>query len=355
MSKRVVIAMSGGVDSSVAAALLVEQGYEVVGMMLRLWNEPGQADDNRCCTPEAMALARRVAAKLDIPFYAIDAQEIFYHSVVEPFIQGYQNGLTPNPCIACNRQVRWDYLLKQAYAIGAEALATGHYARLEQTSLGTWELRKAADSHKDQSYVLHILQQEQLAHALFPLSHHQKSHVREMARQRNLPVADLPDSQDLCFLGGNDYRAFLLRHAPAIFTPGPIQDRSGQHLGEHQGLANYTIGQRKSLGISSPEPLYVLDKDFQRNILVIGKREELGKDSLVASNVNWIAGQPPEDGSIVQVKIRYKAEPAEARLNILPGHRVQAQFTQPLRDITPGQAAVFYTDELCLGGGMIEI
>ena len=354
MPRRVVVAMSGGVDSSVAAALLVEQGYEVIGMMLRLWSEPGCEEDNQCCTPEAMALARRVAARLAIPFYAIDAQDIFYRAVVQAFIQSHQGGETPNPCVACNRLVRWGFLLEQALAIGAEALATGHYARLNKNEAGEWQLRKANDLQKDQSYVLHVLSQEQMAHAIFPLGGYTKPEVRELARQRALPVAERPESQDLCFLGGQDYRDFLIRHAPQIERPGEIIDQAGKKLGQHQGLAGYTIGQRKGLGIAAPAPFYVLRKDFGANALIVGQKSELGQDWLIARDVHWISGRPPSTGQPVQVKIRYKAEPAEAQLTCLAGNRLKASFNHRLRDITPGQAAVFYSGDLCLGGGTIE-
>ena len=258
---RVVVAMSGGVDSSVAAAVLVQQGYEVIGIMMRLWSEPGQEAHNRCCTPDAMAGARRVAAMLDIPFYALDAQQIFHQQVVNYFVDGYGQALTPNPCLTCNRQIRWGFLLEHARSLGAEAMATGHYARTRQTQDGAYELLRAVDASKDQSYILHILDQEQLSRARFPLGYYTKSEVRQIAHDLDLPVAERPDSQDLCFISGGDYRDFLRRHAPEIQSPGAILTRQGERLGQHEGLANYTIGQRKGLGIAAPYPLYVLEKD----------------------------------------------------------------------------------------------
>jgi tRNA-specific 2-thiouridylase len=351
---KVVVAMSGGVDSSVAAALLVEQGYEVIGMMLRLWSEPGAASDNRCCTPDAMAQARRVAAKLGIPFYAIDAQEVFYDVVVDAFIRGYARGDTPNPCLACNRTVRWKFLLERALAFGASFLATGHYARLDAAPGGRIRLLRAVDSSKDQSYVLHVLGQEQLRHALFPLGGYAKPAVRELARTLNLSVASRPDSQDLCFLGRGDYRQFLLRQAPGIAVPGPILTRTGKQLGEHRGLAFYTIGQRKALGVNGPTPLYVLEKDLERNALVVGSQAELGSRELETGPVNWVSGAAPETPFRAQVKVRYKARDAWATITPLEDSRVKVVFDEPVRDITPGQAAVFYVEDEVSGGGIIR-
>ncbi len=255
-SKKVVVAMSGGVNSSVTAALLKNQGYEVIGMMLRLWSEPGSETVNRCCSPDDMALARRVASLLEIPFYAIDAKEPFHDTVVTSFIKGYAQGLTPNPCLICNRQIRWEFLLNRALALGADYLATGHYARLRtpsdhrrSTNNRPIELLRGIDTLKDQSYVLHVLNQEKLAHAMFPLGNYTKIQVRDMALDIGLPVAQRPDSQDLCFLGKGDYRDFLLRNAPEVSNPGPITTITGEQLGQHQGLAFYTIGQRKGLGV----------------------------------------------------------------------------------------------------------
>lgn len=351
---RVVVAMSGGVDSSVAAALLQEQGFEVVGMMMRLWSESGRQDDNRCCTPDAMAQARRVAAQLNLPFYAVDAQQAFYDTVVHTFKDGYTQGITPNPCLACNRSIRWDFLLRRALALGASYMATGHYARVAGDP-GQRRLLRALDNDKDQSYVLHVLGQEQLAHALLPLGEYTKPQVRELARKFGLPVAERPDSQDLCFLGGEDYRDFLRRNVPGIQQPGPILKSDGDEIGEHQGLAFYTIGQRKGLGLSSPRPLYVLAKDTSRNALIVGGVEELGQDELIAGPVHWVSGQAPDKDEVrAQVKIRYTAPLVWGTVTLLPNERIHVRFDQPLRDITPGQAAVLYDGEMCLGGGIIQ-
>lgn len=346
--------MSGGVDSSVAAALLVERGYRVFGLMLRLWNEPGAENDNRCCTPDAMALARRVSARLGIAFYALDVQEVFHSTVVQAFVEGYAQGVTPNPCLICNRHIRWGFLLEHARAMGADLMATGHYARLRTGDDGLVRLLRGVDTAKDQSYVLSILNQEQLAHTLYPVGEYSKPQVRELAHQYNLPVATRADSQDLCFLGKGDYRSFLARNAPGIIKPGPMVDPQGVVVGEHQGLANYTIGQRKGLGLSSAEPLYVIHKDVRSNTLVIGPLEALGQRTLEAVSVNWIAGAAPQGPIQAQVKIRYKAVEVPATVTPLAGERARVEFGQPLRDITPGQRVVFYQDDVCLGGGTIQ-
>jgi tRNA-specific 2-thiouridylase len=351
---KVVVAMSGGVDSSVAAALLKEQGYDVIGMMMRLWSEPGKEDSNRCCTPDSMAMARRVAAKLDIPFYVVDAKEVFRDTVVQYFLDGYAAGGTPNPCLLCNRQIRWTFLLERALALDADFMATGHYVRRRTTVDGRHELLRAVDPSKDQSYVLHVLNQEKLARALFPVGEYPKSEIRKMAEGLNLPVYKRPDSQDLCFLAGEDYRNFIQRNAAEMLVPGEIVRRGGEVLGQHNGLGNYTIGQRKGLGVGSSVPLYVLGKDAATNTLIIGEAEELGTDELTADDVNWLSSVAPTKPFRAEVKIRYTAREAPALVTPLEGGRqVKVRFDAPQRDVTLGQAAVFYHDDLLLGGGII--
>jgi tRNA-specific 2-thiouridylase len=350
---KVVVAMSGGVDSSVAAALLKEQGYDVVGMMLRLWSEPGKEDSNRCCTPDSMAQARRVAAKLDIPFYVIDAKDVFRETVVQYFLDGYARGETPNPCLICNRQIRWTFLLEHGLALGADYMATGHYVRIQKAEGGRMNLLRAIDRSKDQSYVLHVLNQDKLARALFPIGDHPKTEIRAIAEKFGLPTASRKDSQDLCFLAGEDYRNFLRRNAAEILKPGEILTREGRAVGTHTGLANYTIGQRKGLGIASPLPLYVLGKNSVTNTLIVGTQEELGSRDLTARDVNWLSGEVPKGPFRAEVKIRYTAKEAEALVTPMNGNQVQVQFDAPQRDITAGQGAVFFEGDLMLGGGII--
>lgn len=350
---KVVVAMSGGVDSSVAAALLQQQGYEVIGMMLRLWSEPGREASNRCCTPAAMSVARRVAGQLDIPFYAVNAQESFREVVVNYFLDGYAAGGTPNPCLACNRQIRWEFLLNRALALGADYMATGHYVRVTHEAGELVRLFEAVDTHKDQSYVLHVLNQEKLQHALFPLGELTKPEVRAIAAELKLPAATSKESQDLCFLAGQDYRDFLQRYQPQLAQPGAIVDTAGNRVGEHSGLVNYTIGQRKGLGIPAAEPLYVIAKDQTHNELIVGFQNELGASELVTETVNWLSGAAASEPFDAEVKIRYSARKAPARVTPLANGAAAVRFAQPLRDITPGQAAVFYVNGEVLGGGLI--
>lgn len=352
---RVVVAMSGGVDSSVAAALLVEHGYDVVGMMMRLWSEPGSGpatSANRCCTPDQMADARRVASLLDIPFYVLDVQDHFRQTIVQFFIDEHAHGRTPNPCIECNRQIRFTYLLQQALALDAAYLATGHYARVRQTPAG-YQLLTGRDAGKDQSYVLHMLQQRHLAHVLFPIGAYTKDDVRRLAQRYGLPVASKGESQDLCFLGDGDYRRFLSEYDARAARPGPILTQDGVELGRHSGLAFYTIGQRKGLGLSTPEPIFVLRKDAARNALIVGPRAALGRETLAVRQVSWIAGHPPAEPTAVQVKIRYRAQAASATVSDAGHGRARVTFDAPVFGITPGQGAVFYDGDICLGGGII--
>ena len=352
-NQRIVVAMSGGVDSSVAAAILVEQGYDVVGIMLRLWNEPGQESFNRCCTPEAMGLARRVAGQLGIPFYVYDVRETFHQHIVQFFMDGYAQGITPNPCMMCNRHIRFGALLQHAEALDAKYLATGHYARLNRTPDGKTQLLRAVDHSKDQSYVLSILNQNQLAHALFPVGEYTKPEIRALAETFGLPTAQRPDSQDLCFLAGGDYRDFLHRHKPELEVSGPILNTRGEEIGEHTGLAAYTIGQRKGLGLAAPQPLYVLEKNISQNTLIVGTQDELGGDELWTDTVNWVSGEPPTEPFRAEVKIRSTAREALGTITPHATGGATIHFDTPLRDITPGQAAVFFDHDIVLGNGTI--
>ncbi len=354
-AERVVVAMSGGVDSSVAAALLVEQGYEVIGVMMRLWAEvgPGTGSSNKCCSLEAVNDARAVAERLSIPFYLINVERPFKTHVVDFFIEEHAAGRTPNPCLACNRSIRFGYLLDYARGLGAAYLATGHYARVRQDGEGRYQLWRGADPAKDQSYVLHVLGQAELARAMFPAGEYTKPQVRALAAERGLPTAARAESQDLCFVADGDYRRFLRDWAPEISQPGPILDRWGRQLGTHLGLPSYTVGQRSGLGIAAPRPLYVLEVDHARNALVVGPIEELGCSRLRTERVNWVSGRTPAGPLRAGVQIRYHTSPAPALITSLPDGRAEIQFADPLRGAMPGQGAVFYQDDTCLGGGVI--
>ena len=347
-SKKVVAALSGGVDSSVAAALLKQQGYEVIGVTLRLWTDPARQPAS-----DSVAAAQQAAEALKIPLHVVDIAGQFRQEIVQFFLNGYARGVTPNPCVRCNRLVKWGVLLGEAEKLGADYLATGHYARKRQMEDGRWQLLRAVDKSKDQSYVLHVLTQAKLGRAIFPVGEFPKAKIRDLARNLGLPAATRRESQDLCFLAGEDYRDFIRRNAPGIAQPGPILDRQGRHLGEHKGLAYYTIGQRKGLNVPSPVPLYVLAKDPAANSLVVGVEEELGTRTLTAVEVNWIAGEPPARQFHAQVKTRYTAREAPAEIEVLAENRVEVRFEALQRDITPGQAAVFYEEDLLLGGGTI--
>jgi tRNA-specific 2-thiouridylase len=376
--------MSGGVDSSVAAALLKEQGHEVIGIMLRLWSEPGMMDadgveyvvQNKCCSLESVNDARRVANMLDIPFYMVNVEQEFKSTIVDHFYDSYVAGLTPNPCLNCNRHIRFTGLLNRALALEADYLATGHYVRVDDDPItGKRRLRRAVDPDKDQSYVLHVLNQYQLAHACFPLGEYTKPQVRAMAAERGLPVASKAESQEICFVAQNDYRGFIDRYTEtrvaegnavatgtrtsliSIPKPGPIYDQQGNTLGRHRGLAYYTIGQRKGLGITSRDPLHVLTIDAERNALVVGPAEALGKQEFVVGKLNFPRGEAPTEPFEAMVRIRYKAPEQLAYVTPLEQDRVHVKLAQPQRAITPGQAAVFYggeNSEEVLCGGIIE-
>jgi tRNA-specific 2-thiouridylase len=352
--ERVIVAMSGGVDSSVSAALLVQQKYDVIGIMLRLWAEPASDEGaaNRCCTPDQMADAQRVARILGIPFYVLDARKAFHREIVDPFVAAYGQGTTPNPCLWCNRRIRFGLLLDHARTLGAEFLATGHYARTRHDD-GRIRLLKGIDPAKDQSYVLALVTQFQLQHALFPVGEYTKPQVRQLAEGFGLPTASKADSQDLCFVADGDYRRFLMAHAPEAARSGPIVNRRGEVLGQHKGLAYYTVGQRKGIGIAWSEPLYVLALLPDRNELVVGPESALGSGRLVARDVNWIAGEAPSEPVRAGVKIRYKAVEVPALVTPIGESQAGVHLDAPLRDITPGQGVVFYDGGVVLGGGTI--
>lgn len=389
---KVAIAMSGGVDSSVVAKLLKDEGHELVGLFLKLWQDPlcTIAKENRCCNYEALEDARRVAHSLDIPFYVINAKDEFKKEVVDYFIDEYKKLNTPNPCIVCNEKIKFDLLMKKALSIGCEKLATGHYARiLEENSSGksnklvtrNYKLKTGIDATKDQSYMLYRLDQNQLSKVLFPLGEMTKKEVRTLAVKWNLPVKEKPESQEICFIGDKDYREFLGRYLPEkYFKPGEIVDRKGNVLGKHEGLINYTIGQRK--GINQVEsrklkvesdkpkqPLYVIGFDVQKNQLIVGEDEDIYQKEMIVSNLNWILSKSRNyqlETKNLSVKIRYRHEAVPCKLmnlrteelkdneTVKQFNNLHVMFDKPQRAITPGQSAVFYSGDVVLGGGIIE-
>lgn len=353
----VVVAMSGGVDSSVAAALLTEQGYRCIGVMMRLWAEVarGEGSGNKCCDEESVEDARRVADQLGMPFFLINVERPFKERVVDLFFEGYSEGLTPNPCLACNRHIRFDYLLNYARRLGADYLATGHYARLKRQADGEVRLLRGIDVHKDQSYVLSMLGQAELRDLLFPVGEFAKDEVRRMAAARGLPIHSKHDSMDLCFVADDDYRRFLSDWAADAMSAGEIVDVEGNVLGRHVGLPNYTVGQRRGLGLSgTAAPMYVVALAHSRNQLIVGPAEALGKTELAALEVNWTSGRPVSAGSRVLCQIRYTGRPLDCRVFPLQNGSVRVEFEEPARGISPGQGAVFYDGPVCLGGGLID-
>lgn len=353
---RVVVGMSGGVDSSATAALLLEQGYDVVGITLKLWPQDcvSRAED-KCCGPQAVSDARAVCHKLGIPYYLIDEADEFQKHVIQYFADEYKAGRTPNPCVMCNQNLKFGRLIERADQLGASYIATGHFARIEKASQGERTLlRRGRDLRKDQSYFLFSLRQEQLARAMFPLGEKSKADTREVARHCQLKTAEKEESMEICFVPDNDYGRFLRQAKLASSHSGEIVDLHGKVLGHHQGVEFYTIGQRKGLGISSPKPLYVVELDAAANRVVVADDDSaLDRDEFVAERCNWIAFDAPPAALEATVKIRYNHAGTAATLTPLAENRVKVKLHAAQRAVTPGQAAVFYQDDLVLGGGWI--
>ena len=355
MSKRVVVAMSGGVDSSVCAALLHDRGYECIGVTMKLWDGPEAAEGHHktCCTLDDVSDARRVAGQLGIPFYVANFKEPFARHVIDDFIASYRNGYTPNPCAQCNRHLKFAALQQRARQLGADCVATGHYASVVRDEDGRYQIRRGRDAGKDQSYFLFDLSQEQLSHAMFPLGDFSKDEVRDMASQFDLKVATKPESQEICFIPSGDYRTFLRpRLETDTFRPGPVVDTSGKVLGEHQGLPFYTVGQRRGLGIAAAQPLHVVSVQPGDNTLVVGTRREATRDTFMIERLNWMQ-MPPERPLDTTVQIRYRQQPIPATVHPVDGDQARVQLREPQFAVAPGQAAVFYEGDTVIGGGWI--
>ncbi len=354
---RVVAAMSGGVDSAVAAALLVRDGHDVVGLSMQLYDHSdreGGARFGSCCTIDDLHDARRVAARIGIPHYIVNFEREFAETVIADFVTEYAAGRTPIPCVHCNGDLKFATLVKRADGLGADFVATGHYARVDIDPVtGRYRLRRGADRAKDQSYFLFTLDQAQLSHAMFPVGDIDKAAVREQARALGLDVADKPDSHEICFVADGNHAAFLEGRG-GMAGAGSIRDGAGRTVGSHEGVHRFTVGQRKGLGLSSPIPLYVVGIDAAANSVTVGPKEALERSTLTASRVNWIAGMAPEAGTRVTAQIRHRHREAAATIEPRPDRAVRATFDEPQSAVAPGQAVVFYSGDEVVGGGWID-
>lgn len=357
MKKKVVVGMSGGVDSSVAACLLKQQGYEVIGVTMQIWpdEKPEQTERNGgCCGLKAVEDARRVAEVLDIPHYVMNFKQEFQKHVVNYFVEEYLQGKTPNPCIACNRYVKWESLLRRSMEIGADYIATGHYARVEQLANGRFAIRNSVTAKKDQTYALYNLTQFQLAHTLMPAGDYTKAQIRQIAGEMKLPVADKADSQDICFVPDGDYAAFIEREAPdRIYGEGNFVTKEGEILGRHKGITHYTIGQRKGLGLSLGHPVFVSRLIPETNEVVIGEEDAVFCKTLLCEKLNFMGMADLPEPRRVWAKVRYAHKGEWCEIKMEGQDRIRCEFEKPVRAITPGQAVVFYDGEYVLGGGTI--